>query len=755
LRSLNQRFNFINNIKSTHTMKKIYYALLFMVAINMSMFAQTTLPTSWSFANTTLPTGWSANDPLPGYYSASGNTPPAYKFDATGDQIIVFFANNPGDVTYYIAGNSFTGGTFLVEESVNGTTWTTLHTYTTLSTTYTLYTDTPNSASRYIRFNYSTKVNGNVGLDDVNIALGAASPAQEINVKQGTTTYLTGSTYALSSAVSTLTSTTFTVENQGTTNVLNISSATVTGTNAADFTVSSFPSTVAGLSTGSLVVDFTPSAAGTRNATLTIANDDADENPYTIELYGVGGTYASEPTVQATNLTFSNVKSYTLSAAFTAATTAPDGYLVLRKVGSPITEIPVDGTVYQRGDVIGGCKVVYNGTGTSFTPNNIIAGTTYYFAVYTYNGPGALRNYLTTNPLMANITSLGSMQSSTYYNGISTANATFLADLHTKINNHTHLFYSNYGPAVVLPFACRDTTGDQRVVTCVYSGENKVYTEPFDWTATGFSREHTYCHNWMPTDPTTTLPEYEDYHQLFPTDQNNANAIRSNYPLGEVVNATFTFMGCKLGTDIHGHTVFEPRDSHKGDAARAMMYEATCYTTVSGNSWAFPNPISNSIPYGEDQNILKKWHYQDPPDAWEIARNDFMESLQGNRNPFIDSVQFVCYIDFTTMTKLSGPNVPCNAETLGIKETQKDNESLVLMPNPNNGAFTVNYISTENQKVTVKLMDMLGRVVYNNELKVNNGLNALEINLQDFNKGVYTFELVSGNSKKTEKVIIK
>ncbi|MCE9538016.1 MAG: choice-of-anchor D domain-containing protein [Bacteroidetes bacterium] len=524
-------------------MKKILYTLSLIVAVNLSAFAQAVLPTAWSFLNTTFPTGWSIIDPTPLYYTGSGNTPPAYKFDATGDQMIIFFASNPGNVTYYLAGNSFTtGGIFLVEESVNGTSWTTLRSHTAPTNTYTAFTDVPNNASRYIRFNYSNKVGGNIGLDDVTIAAGAAGPAQEINIKQGSTTIVTGGTYSPNSSVGVNTPTTFTIENQGTTNMLMISSATITGTNAADFSVASFPATVSAASTGNLVLDFTPSAAGTRNATLTIVSDDADENPYIITLYGIGGSYASEPTVQASNLVFSNVTSYTLNASFTAASPAPEGYIIIRKKGSAITDIPADGTVYQRGDMVGSSKVVYNGTATSFTPNNIVASTDYYFAVFTYNGPGIYRNYLTASPLIANVTSLGSMQPTTYYTGISTASATFIADLHTKINPHTHLFYSNYGPAVVTPFASRDTTGDQRVLTCVYSGQNKVYTEPFDWTTNGFSREHTYCHNWMPTDPAQGLPEYEDYHHLFPTNQNSANGVRSNYPLGEVVTATSTYL---------------------------------------------------------------------------------------------------------------------------------------------------------------------------------------------------------------------
>ncbi|MES2591113.1 MAG: endonuclease [Bacteroidota bacterium] len=736
-------------------MKKIYYTLSFILVLNLAAFAQAVLPTSWSFSTTTLPTGWSALDPVPAYYSASGNTPPAYKFDATADQITIFVASNPGNVTYWLAGNSFAGGTFLVEESVNGTSWTTLHSHTTASSTYALFTDTPNSASRYIRFNYSVKVAGNIGLDDVMIAVGAAGPAQEINIKQGTTTVVTGGTYSPNSALSVNSPTTFTVENLGTATVLNIASATITGADAADFNVASFPSTVAAASTGNLVVDFTPSATGTRMATLTIVNDDADENPYVITLYGIGGSYASEPTAQATNMVFSTITSFSFDVAFTAASPAPEGYIVLRKKGSAITDAPADGIIYQRGDVVGSSKVVFNGSGSSFTPNNIVASTDYYFAVFTYNGPGVYRNYLTTSPLLANVTSSGSMQPVGYYSGISTASATFLTDLHNKINPHTHLFYSNYGPAVVTDFASRDTTGNQRVVTCVYSGENKVYTEPFDWTNNGFSREHTYCHNWMPTNPATGLEEYEDYHHLFPTNQNSANAVRSNYPLGEVVTATSNYLEGKFGLNAQGQTVYEPRDSHKGDAARAIMYVATCYTTVGGNSWALRNPISNSIPYGQNQNILKTWNYQDPPDAWEIARNDFIESIQGNRNPFVDSMQYACYIDFTTMTKLTGPNVPCIAETLGITDKNETNDHLIIAPNPNAGSFVLSYTSAKNQKISVKLMDMLGRAVYTNELKVITGINPIQLSIENLNKGVYMFEAVSENGKQTEKLIVE
>lgn len=732
-------------------MKKIIFALLFVLTANVNAIAQAVLPTTWSFTTTGLPTGWTQTGTA--FYTASGATPPACKFDNTGDMVTINFASNPGNLTYYIAGNSFAGGTFLVEESVTGSSWTTLHSFTTLPAgTYTLFTDVPSSASRYIRFNYSNKVSGNVGLDDVTINAGAAGPAQEINVKQGASTIVNGGTYTASSPVSTMLPTTFTIENLGTTNTLTVASVNITGPAAADFAVGSAPTTVAALSTENLVINFTPSIAGTRNAIITINSDDADEAAYVINFNGIGGSYATEPTAQSASLTFSGIKSYRFTGTFTSATGSPDGYIVLRRTGSAVTDIPADGTVYQRGDVIGNSSVVMSGTGTTFAPLNVVASTNYHFAVFTYNGTGSYRNYLTASPLTGMVTSSGSMQPPTYYSTVSTASASFVTDLHNKINPHTQQFYSNYGTKLVSLFAARDTTDDQRVLTCVYSGQEQIYTEPFDWTANDFSREHSYCHAWMPTNPASGLPEYDDYHHLFPTNQTQANAVRSNYPLGEVVTASYTYLGCKLGPDVNGNIVFEPRDAQKGDAARALFYEATCYNGVSGNNWAFPNPISGSISYGQDQNVLKRWHYQDPPSAYEIARNDFVDSLQNNRNPFVDSVQYACYIDFSTMTKISGMPAPCN--TASIADYNTNNDLISFAPNPNNGNFTTYYTSSKEQKVSMKLFDVTGRIVYTNELKINSGLNSIPMKIENVNKGIYLFEFTTQQGKQVVKLVI-
>lgn len=749
-------------------MKKIY-SFLIAATITASAFAQAVLPTSWNFATTTLPTGWSetnVNTTSQPYYTGSGNPAPAYKLDATGDILMVNVASTPGNLTYDLTGNSFSGGTFLIQESTNGSTWNTLRTITAPGASYAPYTETLNSASRYVRFYYQNKVSGNIGLDNVSITAGV-SAAQEISVKQGTTTIVNGGTYSFSSPVSTLTPITFTVYNLGLA-TLNVSSAAISGPAAADYSVATVtPFTVGGQSNTSLVVNFTPSASGTRDAVLTIANDDVNANPYIINLDGIGGTLATEPTAQATNLTFSNVKSYHITGSYTAASGSPDGYIILRKTGSAVTDVPVDGTIYKRGDLIGSSQVVAVGNVTGFFPNNIVASTTYHFAVFAYNGTSTFRNYLTSAPLTGNVTSSGSMQPSNYYNTVSTSASTFVTDLHNKINPHTTQFYSNYGPYMVAKFLARDTTNDQRVITCSYSGLNKVYSEPFDWTTNDFAREHTYPQSWMPTvnDANfTSRPEYSDYHMIVQANQNNVNGIRSNYPLGEVVGTpTYTYLGCKLGLDANGKTVFEPRDSDKGDAARCMLYQTICYTGVNytgapntnatyGGSWSLPLTINNTINYGQDQNVLKMWHYQDPPDNWEIARNDFVDSLQGNRNPFIDSANYVCYIDFSTMTKIATPNVPCN--TVGIFDNQKSNDKFLIAPNPTNGSFKILFTSSNNQNLNVNVYDIFGRVVARKQSTVTTGNTTIDMNLEGLNKGLYNIEIVTDSGRKSEKLII-
>jgi hypothetical protein len=259
----------------------------------------------------------------------------------------------------------------------------------------------------------------------------------------------------------------------------------------------------------------------------------------------------------------------------------------------------------------------------------------------------------------------------------------------------------------------------------------------------------------MPTFPADNpeKPEYNDQHMLYPTKQNDVNAERSNYPLGEVITVQSAFLDGKVGLNAIGKKVYEPRDEHKGNAARAIMYQSICYTGVSGNLWNFPNPISATVQYGQDQEVLKAWHYQDPPDAYEIARNDFLDSLQGNRNPFIDSVQYACYIDFYTMTKIQSASTPCGS-FVGLNNSTLNVVEFNLFPNPSTGKFNYS-ITAENGNYDLRILDVSGRSVYNKQIESKSGMLYGAINDVKLNSGIYFIELISEKGKWVKKLVIQ
>lgn len=87
---------------------------------------------------------------------------------------------------------------------------------------------------------------------------------------------------------------TFTIQNIGN-QTLNIGAITIGGANAGEFTVTTLPAaTLAAGASTTFVVTFIPGATGTRSATISIANDDSDENPYNYSIQGTGASNTAE-----------------------------------------------------------------------------------------------------------------------------------------------------------------------------------------------------------------------------------------------------------------------------------------------------------------------------------------------------------------------------------------------------------------------------------------------------------------------------
>lgn len=559
------------------------------------------------------------------------------------------------------------------------------------------------------------------------------APDKKIVVEIDGNNFLNGNT----AFIGTSTSTPITIKNLGINN-LEILNTPITGTEAGDFSTDITPSLIAGGGQSNYTLTFSPSGNGSRQAVLEINSDDPDDPTFIVNIYAIGTDgFASEPTAGAAALSFSNVKAYTLSSSYSASASA-EKYLVVWKEGSAPSDAPVDGEEYLRGDVIGDGKVAYVGAGTSFTPRGIVANTDYHFSVYAFNGYGAYTNYNQTDALTGNQVSSGD-QIGTYYNGIDKEATTFMDDLTALINPHDFSSYFLYKTIVMDQFEVRDTTNGESFVECAYSGERKVFAGPFDWQANGYSREHTYAHSWMPTFPATGTPdedEYADYHNLYPTNLAQANSPRSNLPFGEITgDVVFNYLEGSVGEIADGSYVYEPRESQKGNVARSIFYMATAYNGVNGtgDNW--------KIPSNQGQEVLKNWHFGDLPDNYEIARHELIYDTQNNRNPFVDSVDYACYIDFSEMLYEDGSECGLSVSNYNI------DQDVVVFPNPSNDMVYVQVNHTEIQKLIIT--DMAGRVVgeFNNEM-------AIKINVSDLKAGPYFINIETAKGSAQRKLIV-
>jgi hypothetical protein len=137
---------------------------------------------------------------------------------------------------------------------------------------------------------------------------------------------------------------------------------------------------------------------------------------YLVSPYYAGSfTTLSAPTEQVTNAQISNLTANRLTLSWTPGN---GGYsIVLAKEGAPVNANPVDlvsyyaeNTFYQvtngPAQIGVGNFVLYKGTGSSFTVDNLNPNLTYHFAVFSYNGTTA-PVYLTTTPAQASATTLG------------------------------------------------------------------------------------------------------------------------------------------------------------------------------------------------------------------------------------------------------------------------------------------------------------------------------------------------------------
>lgn len=159
--------------------------------------------------------------------------------------------------------------------------------------------------------NGSSLTSAGVGVDVLfNVSGNSCGASPEINIQGNAINILDGDTtpdmgddtdFGNVDVAAGTNANTFTIQNTGA-SILNLTGGpivSITGTHAADFTVTANPvASIAGSGSTTFTITFNPSAIGLRTATVSIANNDSDENPYNFDIQGTGITTSQEINIQ-------------------------------------------------------------------------------------------------------------------------------------------------------------------------------------------------------------------------------------------------------------------------------------------------------------------------------------------------------------------------------------------------------------------------------------------------------------------------
>lgn len=200
-------------------------------------------------------------------------------------------------------------------------------------------------------------------------------------------------------------------------------------------------------------------------------------------------------------------------------------------------------------------------------------------------------------------------------------------------------------------------------------GTSGLYNREHTWSQSWFAAGATpvnnpgngsYCYNGNSEEfwPSSTNPDfraYTDLHHLVPA-RAAVNGARLNFAPG-IVGTTdsanfprtsgFAFGLPNAGAmpgfpGATGNTakVFTPPPELRGDFARNYFYMATRYYSED-TCWQSNNAVTRANINTWLENLLRQWHSDDPVSAEERTRNNWIERVQGNRNPFIDHPEWV------------------------------------------------------------------------------------------------------------------
>ena len=171
--------------------------------------------------------------------------------------------------------------------------------------------------------------------------------------------------------------------------------------------------------------------------------------------------------------------------------------------------------------------------------------------------------------------------------------------------------------------------------------------------------------------------------------------------------------------------------SFKGDVARSVLYMQIRY-----NGLSVVNGYPSTTGQMGDLATILDWHRNDPPDDFEMNRNNIVYNWQFNRNPFIDQPDLVEYIWGTNVGDTWNQNLSTDTfETSAVK----------LYPNPTTDKL---YVSGKENNYNVSVFSSEGRLVLKQQVANNNYIDLKVAS------GLYLVKIETDNNQSLVKKIL-
>ena len=138
-----------------------------------------------------------------------------------------------------------------------------------------------------------------------------------------------------------------------------------------------------------------------------------------------------------------------------------------------------------------------------------------------------------------------------------------------------------------------------------------------------------------------------------------------------------------------------------------------------------------------------KWHKLDPPSQFERKRNDAVQAIQGNRNPYIDYPHWV--------EKVFGVNgISSSCVATAVKYNKSSIEFSVYTNPATNGLLNLKTSTMLTEDAVLEVTDILGRILISQKI---NAMSIPAVDVSNLTNGMYFLNLIYKDSNNVSSFI--